>query len=169
MLLWIACLHLPACGSGLRPPKRTPSQGCRYPHWHRKPPSLRSGGHDEVFVHEGWWAWPSVSLVRWPSTLTFSSHRLYCSWCLRWVGFLFCLCPRCLDPIWGFGGSSLPCSRALLSPSTLERWRVSFGRFPLAGSPWKPPCCASYLRGDPRNLSWNLFPSWYIGYECKCG
>ena len=62
-------------------------------------------------------------------------------------GFPPVLCPWCLGMIWGFRGSSLPCSRSLLFPSTLERWRVSFGWFQLAGSPWKPPCSASYLGG----------------------
>ena len=33
------------------------------------------------------------------------------------------------------------------------------GWFQPTGSPWKPPCCASYLRGVPTNLSWHQFPS----------
>ena len=33
------------------------------------------------------------------------------------------------------------------------------GWFQPTGSPWKPPCCASYLHGVPTNLSWHQFPS----------
>ena len=35
------------------------------------------------------------------------------------------------------------------------RWQ---GWFPLTESPWKPPCCASYLCRAPTNLSWHQFP-----------
>lgn len=43
---------------------------------HSQLPSLHSGGHDEVFFHQGQWPWPIVSLTRQPFTLTFSSHQL---------------------------------------------------------------------------------------------
>ena len=45
------------------------------------------------------------------------------------------------------------------------RWQ---GCFSLTGSPWKPPCCASYLPGASTNPSWHQFPSSSIGDEFKC-
>ena len=37
-----------------------------------------------------------------------------------------------------------------------DHWQ---GWFPLTGSPWKPPCCASYLCRTPTNLSWHESPN----------
>ena len=81
------------------------------------------------------------------------------------MSFLCCLCLLYLGLTWGFRGSSLPCLQSLLSPSKLERWRVSFGWFLLIKSPWKPSCCASYMDGAPTNLSWHQFPSSSNGDE----
>ena len=39
------------------------------------------------------------------------------------------------------------------------------GWFPLTGSSWKPPCCASYLCGALTNLSCHQFSSSSIGDE----
>ena len=43
------------------------------------------------------------------------------------------------------------------------------GWFPLSRSPWKPPCCASYLCRAPTNLSWHQFPSSSIADEFNVG